>query len=73
MVAYGHLPDFPMQAPNEPELSERVAWSLRHPAKGLEEAMREECFEAERAAQIWDKWKGGWKPGRSRRRARSRL
>lgn len=66
MVAYGHLPDFPMQAPNEPELSERVAWSLRHPAKGLEEAMREECFEAERAAQIWDKWKGGWKPGKSR-------
>ncbi|KAI9466658.1 NUDIX hydrolase domain-like protein [Lactarius psammicola] len=73
-VAYGHLPNFPVQARDEPEVSERVAWSLRHPAKKLEDAMREECFEAERAAQMWDKWEGEWwKSGRFRQRPRSRL
>ena len=73
-VAYGHLPDFPVQARDEPELSERVAWSLRHPAKRLEEAMHEEHFEAERAAHMWDKWEGGrWKPRMFRQRAGSRL
>ena len=73
-IAYGHLPDFPVQARDEPELGERVAWSLRHPAKRLEEAMHEERFEAERAAQIWDKWGGGkWKPRWFRQRAGSRL
>ncbi|KAH9045779.1 NUDIX hydrolase domain-like protein [Lactarius pseudohatsudake] len=73
-VAYGHPPDFPVQARDEPELSERVAWSLRHPAKRLEEAMREESFEAERAAQMWEKWEGErWKSGWFRHRARFRL
>ncbi|KAI9448390.1 NUDIX hydrolase domain-like protein [Lactarius indigo] len=73
-VAYGHPPDFPVQARDEPELSERVAWSLRHPAKRLEEAMREECFEAERAAQLWEKWEGErWKSGWFRPWVRSRL
>ncbi|KAH8999472.1 NUDIX hydrolase domain-like protein [Lactarius akahatsu] len=73
-VAYGHPPDFPVQARNEPELSERVAWSLRHPAKRLEEAMHEESFEAERAAQMWEKWEGErWKSGWFRQRARFRL
>ncbi|KAH9009956.1 NUDIX hydrolase domain-like protein [Lactarius hengduanensis] len=73
-VAYGHPPDFPVQARDEPELSERVAWSLRHPAKRLEEAMREESFEAERAAQMWEKWEDErWKSGWFRQRARFRL
>ncbi|KAN0140078.1 NUDIX hydrolase domain-like protein [Lactarius tabidus] len=73
-VAYNRLPDFPVQARDEPELSERVAWSLRHPVKRLEEATREESFETERAAQMWDKWEGGrWKPRRFRHRAGSRL
>ncbi|KAF8271688.1 NUDIX hydrolase domain-like protein [Lactarius quietus] len=73
-VAYGHLPDFTVQARDEPELSERVAWSLRHPAKRLEEVMHEERFEAERAARLWDKWEGGrWKPRMFRQRAGPRL
>ncbi|KAH9061983.1 NUDIX hydrolase domain-like protein [Lactarius vividus] len=73
-IAYGYPPDFPVQARDEPELSERVAWSLRHPAKRLEEAMREESFEAERAAQMWEKWEGErWKSGWFRPRARFRL
>ncbi|KAH9065153.1 hypothetical protein EDB83DRAFT_2263938 [Lactarius deliciosus] len=73
-VAYGHPPDFPVQARDEPELSERVVWSLRHPAKRLEEAMREESFEAEHAVQMWEKWEGErWKSGWFRQRARFRL
>ncbi|KAH9007185.1 NUDIX hydrolase domain-like protein [Lactarius hatsudake] len=73
-IAYGHPPDFPVQARDEPEMSERVAWSLRHPAKRLEEAMREESFEAERAAQMWEKWEDeSWKSGWFHHRARFRL
>ncbi|KAH8977073.1 NUDIX hydrolase domain-like protein [Lactarius hatsudake] len=73
-IAYGHPPDFPVQARDEPEMSERVAWSLRHPAKRLEEAMREESFEAERAAQMWEKWEDErWKSGWFHHRARFRL
>ena len=73
-IAYGRLPDFPVQARDEPELSERVAWSLRHPVKRLEESIREESFEVERAAQMWEKWEGGrWNPRRFRHRAGSRL
>ncbi|KAI0301893.1 NUDIX hydrolase domain-like protein [Multifurca ochricompacta] len=74
-VAYGHPPEFLVQAHGEPELGERVAWSLRHPRQKLEEAVRKEDFDAERAARIWDKWEGGrWKAaGRFRQRMPSRL
>jgi hypothetical protein len=74
VIAYGRPPDFPVQARGEPEISERVAWSLRHPRKKLKEAMPREGFDAERAARIWDKWEGGrWKTGRFRQRVPSRL
>ncbi|KAI0254178.1 NUDIX hydrolase domain-like protein [Lactifluus subvellereus] len=74
VVAYGRTPEFPVLARGEPEINERVAWSLRHPAKRLEEAMRGEGFDAERAARIWDKWEGGrWRTGRFRQRVPSRL
>jgi len=73
-IAYGRPPEFPVQARGEPEINERVAWSLRHPGKRLEEAMRGESFDAERAARVWDKWEGGkWTVGKFRQRATSRL
>ncbi|KAI0303040.1 NUDIX hydrolase domain-like protein [Russula brevipes] len=74
-IAYRRLPEFPVLARGEPEINERVAWSLRHPGKRLEEAMRkEEKFDAERAARVWDRWDGGrWRTGRSRQRVPSRL
>jgi coenzyme A diphosphatase NUDT7 len=73
-IAYGRPPDFPVQARGEPEVNERVAWSLRHPGKRLEEAMRREHFDAERAAHVWDKWEGGkWTTGKFRQRVPSRL
>jgi hypothetical protein len=73
-IAYGRPPDFPVQARGEPEINERVAWSLGHPGKRLEEAMRRENFDAERAARVWDKWKGGkWRTGKFRQRVPSRL
>jgi hypothetical protein len=73
-VAHGRPPDFPVQARGEPEINERVAWSLRHPGKRLEEAMRRERFDAESAARVWDKWEGGkWKTGKLRQRIPSRL
>jgi len=58
-IAYGRPPDFPVQARGEPEINERVAWLLRHPGKRLEDAMRKERFDAERAARVWDKWRTG--------------
>jgi hypothetical protein len=73
-IACGRPPEFPVQARGEPETNERVAWSLRHPGKRLEEAMRKEGFDAERAARIWDKWEGGsWRTSRFRQRVPSRL
>jgi len=73
-IAYGRPPEFPVQARGEPEINERVAWSLRHPGKRLEETMLRECFDAERAARIWDKWEGGkWRAGKFRQRLTSRL
>lgn len=73
-IAYGRPPEFPVQAHGEPEINERVAWSLRHPGKRLEEAMRSERFDAERAARVWDKWEGGkWRTGKFRQRVTSRL
>jgi hypothetical protein len=67
-IAFRRPPEFPVLVRGEPEINERVAWSLRHPGKRLEEAMRkEENFDAERAARIWDRWDGGkWRTGRSR-------
>jgi len=58
-IAYGRPPEFPVQARGEPDLNERVAWSLRHPGKRLEETMQKEGFDAEHAARMWDKWDGG--------------
>ncbi len=73
-IAYGRPPDFPVQARGEPEINERVAWSLRHPGKRLEEAMRRERFDAERAARVWDEWEGGkWRTGKFKQRVPSRL
>lgn len=73
-IAYGRPPDFPVQARGEPEINERVAWSLRHPGKRVEEAMWRERFDAERAARVWDKWEGGkWRTGKFRQRVPSRL
>lgn len=73
-IAYGRPPDFPVQARGEPEINERVAWSLRRPGKRLEDAMRRECFDAERAARVWDRWEGGtWRTGKFRQRVPSRL
>lgn len=73
-VAYGRPPEFPVQAHEEPEINERVAWLLRHPGKRLEETMLRECFDAERAARVWDKWEGGkWRMGKFRQRLTSRL
>ena len=73
-IAYGRPPDFPVQARGEPEINVRVAWSLRHPGKRLEEAIRRESFDAERAARVWDKWEGGkWRTGKFRQRVPSRL
>lgn len=73
-IAYDRPPDFPVQARGQPEINERVAWSLRHPGKRLEEAMRREHFDAERAARVWDKWEGGkWRTGKFRQRVPSRL
>jgi peroxisomal coenzyme A diphosphatase NUDT7 len=73
-IAYGRPPEYPVQARDEPEINERVAWSLRHPGKKLEEAMQREGFDGERAARIWDKWEGGkWRKGRFRGRVPSRL
>jgi len=70
-IAYGRPPEFPVQARGEPGLNDRVAWSLRHPGKRLEETMRKEGFDAEHAARMWGKWDGGrW---RSRRQVSSRL
>jgi hypothetical protein len=73
-IAYGRPPDFPVQARGEPEINERVAWSLRHPGKRLEEAMWRERFDAERAARVWDEWEGGkWRTGKLKQRVPSRL
>jgi hypothetical protein len=73
-IAYGRPPEFPVQARGEPEINERVAWSLRHPGKRLEEVMRRDRFDAERAARVWDKWEGGkWRAGKFRQRLSSRL
>ncbi|KAI0285125.1 NUDIX hydrolase domain-like protein [Russula aff. rugulosa BPL654] len=73
-IAYGRPPDFPVQVRGEPEINERVAWSLRHPGKRLEEAMRSEHLDSERAARVWDKWEGGtWRTGKFRQRVPSRL
>jgi len=74
VIAYGRLPDFPIQARGEAEINERVAWSLRHPGKRLGEAMGRERFDSERAARVWDKWEGGtWRTGKFRQRVSSRL
>jgi hypothetical protein len=73
-IAYGHPPEFPIQARGEPEINERVAWSLRHPGSRLEEALRKEGIDAERAARVWDRWEGGkWRAGRFQQRVSSRL
>jgi coenzyme A diphosphatase NUDT7 len=73
-IAYGRPPEFPMQARGEPEINECVAWSLRHPGKRLEEALRREDVDAERAARDWDRWDGGkWRTGKFRQRVPSRL
>ena len=73
-IAYGRPPEFPVQARGEPEINERVAWSLRHPGKRLEEALRKGGIDAERAARVWDRWDGGrWSVGKFRQRLSSRL